>query len=309
MVATFAASLAFAAPLFASGDAGEAHHEAGHEEGHDDGNEEHGQAFTVEEFARHGVTLAVAGPGTVDRGIELPGEVRPNADRIAHVAPRFPGIAREVRVHTGDRVRAGTVLAIVESEHLAPFELRAAFDGTVIDKHIAPGEAVGPDHTAFIVADLSTVWVTIDVYQEALPLVDPGRPVRIVVSPGHLDAEGTVAYVSPVVEQATRTAQARVVLPNPDGRWRPGLFVTATVYDPIEAPLVVPRQAVHTLEGRPVVFVAAGEHFVPRPVTLGPTGRTRVAVTRGLAAGERFADEHSFLVKAELAKGEGGHDH
>ncbi|HWP67323.1 MAG TPA: efflux RND transporter periplasmic adaptor subunit [Candidatus Limnocylindria bacterium] len=306
MVAMLVASIAFAVPACGAGDADEAHHEAGHEDGHD-GEGEH--AFTVEEFARYGVTLAVAGPGTVDRGIELPGEVRPNADRLAHVEPRFPGLVREVRVNTGDRVRAGSVLAVVESEHLAPFELRAAFDGTVIDKHIAPGEAIGPDHTVFIIADLSTVWVTIDVYQEALPLVEPGRPVHIVVSPGQLEAEGTVAYVAPVVEETTRTAQARVVLPNTDGRWRPGLFVTAMVFDPIDALVVIPRRAVHTLEGRSVVFVVDGDHFEPRTVTLGATGRTRVEVRRGLAAGERIADENSFLVKAELAKGEGGHDH
>jgi len=300
VVAMLAGMVALTAPALASGDAEGPPHAARHEEG---------RGFTVEEFGRYGVTLAVAGPGTVDRGIELPGEVRPNGDRIAHVAPRFPGIVRMVRAHTGDQVRAGTVLAVVESEHLAPFELRAAFDGTVIAKHIAPGEAVGPDHTAFIVADLSTVWVTIDVYQEALPLVGTGRPVRLVASQGGLETDGTVAYVSPIVEQTTRTAQARVVLPNPDGQWRPGLFVTATVYDPIDAPVVVPRRAVQMLEGRPTVFVAAGEYFAPRPVTLGDTGRTRVAVTRGLAAGERIADEHSFLVKAELAKNEGGHDH
>jgi len=277
-----------------------------HEEGHEDGE----QAFTVEEFVRHGVTLATAGPGTVDRGVELPGEVRPNADRIAHIAPRFPGVVREVRAHVGDQVHAGGVLAVVESEHLAPFELRAAFDGTVIDKHIAPGEAVGPDDTAFIVADLSTVWVTISVYQEALPLVGTGRPVRLVAGHGQLETDGTVSYVSPVVDQATRTAQARVVLPNPDGRWRPGLFVTATVHDPIEAAVVVPRRAIQAMDGRPTVFVVNDEgHFEPRAVTLGSPGRTRVAVVRGLAAGERYADEHSFLVKAELAKGEGGHDH
>ena len=269
----------------------------------------HEQEFTVNDFAREGVTLVTAGPGTVDRGVELPGEVRPNADRIAHIAPRFPGIVQEVRVHVGDRVRAGDVLAIVESEQLAKFEIRAAFDGTVIDKHIAPGEAIGNDDTAFIVADLSAVWVILDVYQDALSLVGVGRPVRIVASHGDLSADGSVSYVSPIVDQATRTAQARVVLPNADGRWRPGLFVTATVQDPVAAPIVAPRRAVQTLEGRPTVFVVDGEHFVARTVTLGRTGRTRVEIGDGLAAGDRIADGNSFLVKAELAKGEGGHDH
>src|SRR6185503_4454062 len=198
--------------------------------------------------------LGTAGPGEVDAGIDLPGEVRPNGDRIAHLSPRFPGIVREVRRQTGDRVRAGDVLAVIESENLSPFELRAAFDGTVIDKHITPGETVTRDDVAFIVADLSTVWVTISIYQSALSQVDVGRPVVLSASHGALQASGTIGYVTPVVDQATRTASARVVLPNPEGAWRPGLYVTATVYDPRPAPIVIARQAVQTVEQKAVVF-------------------------------------------------------
>ena len=99
------------------------------------------------------------------------------------------------------------------------------------------------------------------------------------------------------------------VLPNPDGVWRPGLFVTAHVFEPVAAAVVVPRRALQTFEGATVVFVVEGDHFAPRPVTVGVVGRTRAEVTDGLAAGDRYADESAFLVKAELAKGEGGHQH
>ncbi len=275
------------------------------EPGHDD----HDAPFSVETFERFGVTLATAGPGEVDIGVELPGEVRPNADRIAHLAPRFPGIVREVKKQVGDAVRAGDTLAVIESDSLSTFDLRTAFDGTVIDKHIAPGEAVTRDEVAFIVADLSTVWVVINVYQDALPLVRVGRPVWIVATHGGVQTEGPVSYVAPIVDQATRTAMARVVLPNPDGTWRPGVFVTATVYDPAPAPVVIPRRALQRIEGTPTVFVVEGEHFVPRTVGVGRVGRTRLEVTAGLRPGERYADERSFLVKAELAKGDAAHEH
>ena len=79
--------------------------------------------------------------------------------------------------------------------------------------------------------------------------------------------------------------------------------------DPVSAAVVAPRRAVQTFEGQPTVFVVEGDRFVPKPVTLGRTGRTRVEIRDGLAAGDRIADDGSFLVKAELAKGEGGHDH
>jgi cobalt-zinc-cadmium efflux system membrane fusion protein len=282
-----------------------AHHDADHA-----GDEHETPArFSVEDFERFGVRLATVAPGEVDIGIDLPGEVRPNADRIAHLAPRFPGIVREVRVNIGDRVRAGEVLALIESEHLATYELKAAFEGTVLDKHITPGEAVTRDAPCFVVADLSTVWVEVAVYQKALPFVRVGQRVRLSAGEGAHEGAGTISYIAPVVDQATRTATARVVLPNAEGMWRPGLFVTATVLTPEHAAIVVPRRALQTLDGNPVVFVDEAGRFAPRRVTVGSVGRTMVAIRDGVAAGERVADEHSFLVKAELAKGEAGHDH
>ena len=281
--------------------------ENGHAEHHADAHAE--RVFTVAEFGELGVGLAMAAAGVVDAGVELPAEVRPNADRLAHIAPRFPGIAREVRRSTGDVVHAGEVLAIIESESLATYEVTAAFDGTVIDKHISPGETVTREEPAFIVADLSTVWVHISVYQKALPQVRLGQSVVISTRDHALEAEGAVSYVAPIVDQATRTATARVVLQNPDGRWRPGLFVIATVAHPVDAPVVVPRRALHTVDGETVVFVAADDAFVARPVRVGAVGRTRAAITAGLSVGERFAADGSFLVKAELTKGAAEHHH
>jgi cobalt-zinc-cadmium efflux system membrane fusion protein len=275
-----------------------------HGDEHDDSSE-----FTVAALEKHGVRVATAGPGRVDAAIELPGEVRPNGDRIAHLAPRFPGIAREVRKAVGDTVGDGEVLAVIEGDNLSSFALKAALAGMVIDRHVTPGELVTPERAAFIVADLSTVWVEIDVYQRALDRVRPGRPVLITAGRSTAAAEGTISHVSPVVDQATRTARARVVLANPEGIWRPGSFVTALVLDPSDAAVVVPRRAVHRLDGERVVFVASGDRFAARPVTLGRVGRTRVEIASGLEAGERFADEGSFLVKAEIAKAAGAEHH
>lgn len=280
------------------------------------GDDSHGESadpwllrkFTVAELAARGVKVAAAGGGDVDLGIELPGEVKPNADRIAHLAPRFAGVVREVRHQVGDNVRGGEVLAVVESDHLSRFEVVAAFDGTVIDRHVAQGEAVGPDDVAFIVADLSTVWVDLSVHQSALPFVRVGQPISLAAARGSLHAEATVGYVAPVVDQATRTASARAVLPNPDGSWRPGLYVTAIVSEPLPAAVVIPRDAVQELDGSPVVFVVDGDRFRAREITPGRKGRTLLQVAAGLEVGERYAETGTFLLKAEIAKGEGGHD-
>jgi cobalt-zinc-cadmium efflux system membrane fusion protein len=266
--------------------------------------------FRVADFERAGVTLATAGPGVVDFAIELPGEVRPNADRTAHVAPRFPGTVREVRVGIGDRVRAGDVLAVLESDTLARFELRAAFEGTVVDKHVALGEVADRSTAAFVIADLSTVWVDVSVYQDDLDRVRAGRPVRITTGDNLGEAEASVSYVSPIVDQATRTAMARTVLPNAAGAWRPGMFVTAHVLDPLDAAIAVPRTALQRHDGQPVVYVVHGDALEARRVTLGRVGRTTAEITAGLAPGDRYAATRSFLVKAELEKGAAeAHDH
>jgi cobalt-zinc-cadmium efflux system membrane fusion protein len=264
--------------------------------------------FTVADFARFGVQLATAGPGLVDAGVELPGEVRPNAERTAHIAAQFPGRVREVRMRVGDAVAAGEVLAMVESDTLAPYPLTTVLPGVIVDQHVAPGETVGPGTPAFVVADLGTVWVEINVYQKDLAAVRPGERVQVVAGHGIADAEGTVSYVSPVLDQATRTAIARVVLPNSAGDWRPGLFVTARILDPQPAAVVVPRTALQRMDGAPVVFVADGETVAPRPVRVGRQGRQRLDIVDGLAAGERYAADGTFLLKAELGAGAGGHD-
>lgn len=264
---------------------------------------------TLEEFE---VEIAVAGPGEIEKSISLPAEVRPNEDRLAHIAPRFPGIARDVRARIGDAVKAGQVLAVIESEALAPFDLKTQIEGVVIAKHITRGEPVSREQAAFVVADLRDVWVDISVYQKDLPLLRVGQPV--VVSAGHEleEARGEISYVAPVVDEATRTATARVVLSNPDGIWRPGLFVTARVeVAREEVPLAVPKSALQVLDDRTVVFVEDEDGFEPRPVELGRRGDRHVEILSGLSPGQRYVAAGGFTLKAELQRGEfaGGHAH
>jgi cobalt-zinc-cadmium efflux system membrane fusion protein len=140
--------------------------------------------------------------------------------------------------------------------------------------------------------------------------VRPGRPVRITAGNDRGEAEASVSYVSPIVDQGTRAAMARTVLPNPAGAWRPGMFVTAHVLDRVDAAIAVPRTALQRHDGEPVVYVVHDERLEARPVTLGRVGRTTAEIRAGLAAGERYAATRSFLVKAELEKGEAeAHDH
>jgi cobalt-zinc-cadmium efflux system membrane fusion protein len=311
------ATLAALGLLLAGGaPAGESGHDHEHASDHDHDHDEHAHEsdavaprLSVAALTPFGVTLATAAPGPVDAGIELPAEVRANGDRVAHLAPRYAGVLREVRARAGETVRAGATVAVVESATLAPYNVQAPFDGVVIDRDAVLGEAVSPERAILVIADLSTVWVDIAVYQKDLDLVRAGQTVTIAAGYGVAAARGRVSWISPVLDQATRTATARVVLPNPDGRWRPGLFVTAVFEDAAAAAVVVPRIALQRHDGAAVVFVAADGVFAPRPVTVGRLGRTSAEILAGLRAGERVAAANSFLIKAELEKGAGGHDH
>lgn len=302
--------------------AGHDHGEDGHgEDGHDDGEpsvaeEDHGEivkldAATLREFD---IEVATAAPGTIDKYITLSGEVRANADRLAHIVPRYAGVVTEVRVNIGDRVGKGETLAVVESdESLAPFEVTTLIAGTVIEKHVTLGEAVARDREVFVIADLATVWVDLTVYQRDLDQVRVGLPVRIFVGHGASYSSGKIGYVTPVVDEATRTATARVVLPNEDGRWRPGMFVRGKVLAGRDAVgVAVPPTAFQSYEGRTVVFVEEGGGFAPRPVRVGLAGEGAVEILDGLAPGERYVSRGGFTMKAELGReslGHTGHAH
>lgn len=354
--------------------------EDGHE-GHDQGAGAAIVRLSERELEECGVAMGIAGPGWLGRRVVLPGEVRINGDHMVHMVPRVPGIVREVRKALGDKVRAGEILAVLESNDLADakadflaarerlalaesnyerekglwekeitseqeyldarrevteariefrsseqklyalglterwvaeiaangeeaftrYEIRAPFDGTVVDKHITLGEKVGDESEIFVIADLTTVWVDLSVTQKDFPFVREGLEVTISAGYGVPDAEGIIDYVSPVLGEATRTATARVVLPNPDGVWRPGLFVSAHLSTAeTRVPLAIPKTATQQLDEEWVVFVEAHDGFEPVPVSLGRSDEHCYEVLAGLEPGCRYVAEGAFECKAKV---------
>ncbi len=195
-------------------------------------------------------------------------------------------------------------------EQFTRFEILAPFDGTVIERHITRGEVLKDDTDAFQIADLSSVWVNISVYQKDLQLVRKGQPVVIATGHDARPAKGEIAYVSPLVKEETRTALARVILPNPDGYWRPGMFVNAKVaVEESSVPVMIPKTAIQTVEDQTVVFVQEEEGFEPRPVKVGRAADGQVEILSGLSAGERVVVKGAFTLKAQLSKGAFGEGH
>ena len=260
--------------------------------------------ISLERSAGFGIEIREAGPGRLETIIELPGEVRPDRDRVAHVRARFPGVVLEVRRHIGDRIERGETLAVIESsQSLAPYSLKSLITGTVIAEEVARGDLASPDADAFIIADLGVVWVDLSVYQPDLDRVSVGQAVVISRGPGRPPAVGRVSYVAPIVDERTRTGVARVVLPNPDRVWRPGLFVAGRVsVDVAEAAVVVPREAVQNVADETVVFVPTPEGFSSVAIPVGLTDRRFAEVLSGLSPGDRFVSQGAFSLKSELEK-------
>jgi cobalt-zinc-cadmium efflux system membrane fusion protein len=258
-----------------------------------------------------GITVETAGPARLRMTLRVTGQIGPNEDRMAHLIPRFPGIVKEVRKRLGDRVEKGEVLAIVQSnESLQPYELRSQLAGTVIQKHVSPGEFVGEGRDIYVVADLSNVWVDLNIYRQDFARLQVGQRVRLDAGEGIPPAEGTISYVSPFGAPNTQTMLARVELPNPDGQWRPGLFVSGEVIaDEVVVPVAVKARALQTLRDWTVAFVRVGEVFEARPIEIGRQDGEWVEVSFGLDAGERYAATNSFVLKADLGKAGTSHDH
>lgn len=193
---------------------------------------------------------------------------------------------------------------------LTRFEIRAPIDGVVIEKHLALGEAVGEEASIFVVADLSYVWAEMIVYPKDLATIRLGQKVTVKATALSAEAAGTISYIGPLLGEQTRSAKARATLKNPDQRWRPGLFVTVEVVQAeTNVPVAVSVDAVQTLDASEVVFLRSGGVFEARPVELGHSDGKRIEIVEGLAAGDRYANTNSFVLKAELGKSATSHTH
>lgn len=335
-----------------------------------------------EQVKAAGVTLQTAGAARIQSTLTLPGEIRFNEDRTAHIVPRLTGVVESVPANLGQRVKKGQVLAVIASTGLSEqrsellsaqkrlalakttyerekklwmekiaaeqdylqaqqalqeaeiavqnasqkltalgataggsgalnrYDVRAPFDGMVVEKHIALGESVKEDANVFIVSDLSTVWAEIAVPPKDLNAVRVGEKVMVKATAFDSKASGTIAYVGALVGEQTRSATARVALPNPQMAWRPGLSVNVEIVsDETDVPVAVSSDAVQTVNDKPTVFVKTAGGFIPQAVVLGKANGKQVEVVSGLKPGTQYAAAGSFVIKSELGKGSATHSH
>ena len=189
------------------------------------------------------------------------------------------------------------------SSSLNRFELRAPYDGLVVERNLSIGEAVKEDTPIFTISDLSTVWAEVHIPAKDLPYVRMGDKVTLRATAFDAQTTGTVAFIGALVGELTRMAKARIVLANPQGAWRPGLFVSVEVKAAeVRVPIAIETDALQTLGTQQVVFVRTETGFKAHPVTIGLNDGKHVEVVEGLAAGARYAAKGSYILKSELSK-------
>lgn len=287
-----------------NGEAGKAAHE---QEGHVEGQIE----VSPDILPQLGIKMLAASPGTINVTLSLSGQISPLEDRVSHVTARYPGMIREVRKRLGDAVARGEVVAVVENNQtLQPYEVRSQIPGTVVRRHATIGEAVTDTTTLYEVADYSEVFADFSVFPGEYSRVRPGQKI-LFRSPDQPEiAQSVISFLSPVTDPDTQSRFVRAVLPNPNGVYQPGMFVTGdVVLEEASVPIAVDASAVRSRDGADVVFVqTADAKFVARPVLVGRRDKYRVEILKGLSAGERYASGNTFVLLAELGKGEAEHD-
>ena len=179
--------------------------------------------------------------------------------------------------------------------------LRSPVSGVVLKKNALLGARVMPEDTLYDIADLSSVWILADVYESELANLRVGQTAQVTLTsaPGRA-WPGRITFVSPVLDQATRTATVRLEIANPDGLLKPDMYANVSLQQSAAPVLTVPDSAVLQTGTRSVLFIARGNgQFEPREVQTGAKGGGFIEIRSGVAAGDTVVVDANFLIDSE----------
>jgi cobalt-zinc-cadmium efflux system membrane fusion protein len=293
----------------AATDAG--HGEAGHDDDHDDHDAAESTTIATAMAEQAGIRVAPVVAGTIADEHDVQGLLTPVDGRVAQVMARFPGPIRSLRANVGDRVRAGQVLASIESNlSLTTYTVTAPIGGVVLARQAQVGGVAGEGTPLFEIGDLSTLWVDLHIFGNDTQHITAGVPVTVSRMTDGVSQATTLERVLPGTATASQSTVARATLRNDDGQWRPGAAVKARIVVATKpAAQVVPLSALQTMDGKEVVFVREGETYTARAVKLGARDAGKVEVLDGLTLGEEVVVEQSYVVKADIGKAGASHEH
>jgi Cu(I)/Ag(I) efflux system membrane fusion protein/cobalt-zinc-cadmium efflux system membrane fusion protein len=231
-----------------------------------------------------------------------------NAKRLSNSSvPDVAAGTRSLRESSKERLMQWDVpeaeIARLEStgEAAEALEITSPVSGYITERNALPNLMVQPDTRLYTIADLSTVWVFAQVFQNDLGRIKPGMPATVSVDAYEgRTFRGRVDFIYPEVDLATRTVKVRLVIANENLLLKPGMFVNATFQASMGTQLVIPASGALQSGTRQVVFVDHGEgNLEPREVQLGPMLNEQYVVLKGLKEGERIVTSANFLLDSE----------
>jgi membrane fusion protein, heavy metal efflux system len=255
-------------------------------------------------------TVETAGGARVREVVQAYGAIALDAERTRQVSARFAGVVTAISKAPGDRVAAGDTLASIEgNESMQVYPLKAPIAGTVMARTVNAGETV-EQQALFTISDLNSLWAELLVFPVDVARLRVGQQVALRSADGALETAAKISHIAPAGDRDTQAIVVRAPIDNRDGRWRPGVGLSAEIaVEEIEVPVAVRSTALQTIDGERVVFVVTESGYEPRPVIVGRSDVDQTEIVSGLTAGERYVATDSFVVKAELEKSSAGHEH
>ena len=263
--------------------------------------------FEAEHALEFASTALAREKGLLDKGISSQEAYQEKQHAIEEAEVAHAAALQRLKI-LGFEERELHVLKKDLGRNMSVYRVRAPVSGQIIEEAITLGASVRADEQLYLLADLSSVSIEVNVPVRDIRAVEAGLPVAVVCTQADLEGQGKVTWVGAMADRATRTVPVRVEIDNPDGNWRPGMAARVELASSaVPLPVAVSPAAVHQVDGRTVLFV---EHdsggFEARDVEVGHRDERVVEITSGLRAGERVAATNSFVLKAEWLNRGGG---
>lgn len=256
-----------------------------------------------------GIKMAKVFRGSIFQTVEFSGSIGINEEKQNSIIPRYGGIARSISKRIGDTVSAGEVVAEIENrETFTKFNVTSPISGEVIARNANKGEFLSEEEAILTIADLSDVWVDINIYPKDAELIKKGLKVAVSEIGVNHSASGEIFYISPVADPETGTFTARALLSNKDRKWKPGSFVKCSyLYKAAADVNLVKSTSLQLIGGQQHLFIEEGRNvFEPVAVSTGVSNNLYTEVKSGLDTGKEYVTNGAFELKSQISIGDLG---
>ena len=267
--------------------------------------------LTKENLERVSIKTETAQLGSMGMTLKAAGRISANLNKTAQVTSMLEGRLSKLCFDLNASVKAGDVMAIVESPELLgrTLDLKSPLDGVVMERNATPGEWIDKSRSIYTISDLAELWAIAEVKEVDIAAIKPGQSAAFTTLAFPDETfHGTVSLVGNQVETGSRTVEVRIIVNNPDNRLKPGMFADIAITTTTLAnTLAIPAGAIQTEGENQIAFVALGANqFEKRAIKPGREQSGRVQILDGIKAGENVVTEGCFILKSEMLKGQLG---